>query len=415
VAFWNSAPVGEPPGTTQSWAGFEQRLVPASPLAQHLLTALDGRDWVLAPDYAAGFRMKLLPVFSLINAARSLSAATQCALHQHRLDDARTNLLALLALPGAGQESRYLIDLVGRLACSALAFAPTWQALQSPDWTDAELVELQAAWERRRFLEDTARCLEIERAGGGTWCFDLARRDLRECMRMLGVLGPVSSPPVGRYSTFRDVLSRIVPGMDKIVAGAGQVRGITGVVLWRWIWLPADQLHYSQALQEGIDYARQLADSQSAVATFAQWPRGTNAQGQPVFLIDSLLKARRLDVERIISRTVLPRFSSALNEATRLETLRSMILAAIALKRHQLRHGRLPAGLDVLVPEFLAAVPVDLGDGAPLRYRLGTNESFLLYSVGQNRLDDGGDPRPAAPNRNLTDPWDGRDCVWPQP
>src|SRR5690606_35604963 len=45
--------------------------------------------------------------------------------------------------------------------------------------------------------------------------------------------------------------------------------------------------------------------------------------------------------------------------------------------------------LDPLVPDLLAAVPVDIYDGKPLAYRR-TRQGYLLYSRGLNGTDDGG-------------------------
>jgi hypothetical protein len=70
----------------------------------------------------------------------------------------------------------------------------------------------------------------------------------------------------------------------------------------------------------------------------------------------------------------------------------------LALKAYQLKHGRLPAQLSELVPQFLPAVPVDDFDGQPLRY---DPEQKMLYSVSTNCQDDGGvqpDPRKSEPD-----------------
>jgi hypothetical protein len=62
----------------------------------------------------------------------------------------------------------------------------------------------------------------------------------------------------------------------------------------------------------------------------------------------------------------------------------------LALRAYQLTHGNLPANLNALVPEFLDAVPVDDFDGQPLRYSV---DRKIIYSVGKNLKDDGGDDR----------------------
>jgi hypothetical protein len=71
----------------------------------------------------------------------------------------------------------------------------------------------------------------------------------------------------------------------------------------------------------------------------------------------------------------------------------------LALRAYQLTHGNLPSDLNALVPEFLDAVPVDDFDGQPLRY---SPDRKIVYSVGQNLKDDGGnDSRPGPSNRPL--------------
>ena len=95
-------------------------------------------------------------------------------------------------------------------------------------------------------------------------------------------------------------------------------------------------------------------------------------------------------------------------------TLQEMAASAIALKRYQLRHETLPASLNALVPEFLTKTPRDLMDGQSLRYRSLGKASFLLYSVGEDGLDDGGDGRPDPVDADSPkSPWTGRDWVWP--
>ena len=83
----------------------------------------------------------------------------------------------------------------------------------------------------------------------------------------------------------------------------------------------------------------------------------------------------------------------------RIETMRQMTRAAIALERHRLKHGRPPETLAKLVPEFLAEAPGDCMTGRPLLYRLSNDGSFTLYSTGDNGRDDDGT---------------GDDLIWPK-
>jgi hypothetical protein len=70
--------------------------------------------------------------------------------------------------------------------------------------------------------------------------------------------------------------------------------------------------------------------------------------------------------------------------------------AAIAAERYRLVEGRWPESLDVLVPRYLAAVPTDPFDGQPLRLKR-SEDGLVIYSVGVDRKDDGG---------NISREWD---------
>jgi hypothetical protein len=60
----------------------------------------------------------------------------------------------------------------------------------------------------------------------------------------------------------------------------------------------------------------------------------------------------------------------------------------LAIRAFQKARGHLPEKLEELVPEFLAAVPADDFDGKPLRW---SKAKQVVYSVGEDLVDDGGD------------------------
>jgi hypothetical protein len=67
-----------------------------------------------------------------------------------------------------------------------------------------------------------------------------------------------------------------------------------------------------------------------------------------------------------------------------------MALTAIALKRYQLKRGKLPADLPALTPEFLASLPIDHLSGQLVIYQRLSDHRFTLRSAGDNRRDDHG-------------------------
>jgi hypothetical protein len=66
-----------------------------------------------------------------------------------------------------------------------------------------------------------------------------------------------------------------------------------------------------------------------------------------------------------------------------------LLRADVAMELFRRESGHYPDHLDTLVPRYLEAVPIDPFSGKQMRYRLTTN-SYLLYSIGPDRKDDGG-------------------------
>jgi hypothetical protein len=81
------------------------------------------------------------------------------------------------------------------------------------------------------------------------------------------------------------------------------------------------------------------------------------------------------------------------------ETYISALQTIAALRAWRDKHGDLPDTLDTLVPEYLAAIPLDAFDGKPLRYSAARH---ALWSVGDDLVDAGGGDSDAP--RNLSEP-----------
>jgi hypothetical protein len=71
------------------------------------------------------------------------------------------------------------------------------------------------------------------------------------------------------------------------------------------------------------------------------------------------------------------------------QALLDSIVAALAVERYRRDKGHWPETLADLVPDYLPKVPLDLYDGAPLRYRQ-LDDGVVVYSVGPDGQDDGG-------------------------
>lgn len=110
----------------------------------------------------------------------------------------------------------------------------------------------------------------------------------------------------------------------------------------------------------------------------------------------------------LAGRTV-PNWTRALQTLARQQTLVNQALVACALERYHLAHGDYPDSLETLSPKLLEKIPNDLIGGQPLKYRRLAPDQFLLYSVGWNETDDGGQ---VPPGGTTYANYDEGDWVW---
>ena len=81
-----------------------------------------------------------------------------------------------------------------------------------------------------------------------------------------------------------------------------------------------------------------------------------------------------------------------------------MLMMRLALHAYQLENGAYPPKLNVLVPNYVNAIPADpFGGGEALRYKI-SGKTYVLWSIGPDGKDDGGTPIPPHNKRNTPFP-----------
>ena len=94
-----------------------------------------------------------------------------------------------------------------------------------------------------------------------------------------------------------------------------------------------------------------------------------------------------------ISALLAPSERGRLNDARDLAGDRVLMLR-LMLRAYRLENGVYPPNLNALVPKYLGAVPADpFGAGEPMRYKL-SGKDYVLWSIGPDRIDNGGTPIP---------------------
>jgi hypothetical protein len=92
----------------------------------------------------------------------------------------------------------------------------------------------------------------------------------------------------------------------------------------------------------------------------------------------------------MFAATLLPERFGLAEKCAKAQASVDLARVACALERYRLAHGAYPEKLDVLALQFIAQLPHDVITGQPLKYRRTDDGQFVLYSVGWNETDDGG-------------------------
>ena len=389
--------------TTNSWDDFAADVAAHRPAMELLKEVFNRPKLDFAPDYKKGFSLLLPDLADFKRSAQMLEAAAVLDLHNGDTGAATTNICTLLALVRADHDEPILISHLVRIAMVAIAASPTWEILQTTNVTDAQLAWLQKNWEQLEFIDSTEKACEMERAMLKA-DVEKARADGAEFDRMMGFT--LSSSSSGSSS----------PGWMDLEQLGDNLKYAAGKVLWRTSWSYTEEQHFLQADQIMLETLRTMeTNGQCLKPQFDAMQAKMSSLGL-TNAGEALFRALKIpDFGDMIGGNWM---GSAVSKTIRIEAARRVVVAAIALKRFQLKHGQWPKTLDELAPEFFPLVPIDPYDGKPLRYHSDADGTFLLYCVGEDGVDDGGDPSlpPSASSTSFY--WQNnkaRDWVWPQP
>jgi len=139
--------------------------------------------------------------------------------------------------------------------------------------------------------------------------------------------------------------------------------------------LPSSRLGRLRVRQKAVVYLRDMAK----LITIAQrpWPGPLDAADTdlplPAAKPGGLLSSGAVFIHLTAETVALVRCS----------------ILAIAVERYQRQHGGLPAALDDLCPAYIDSLPLDPFTGKKLLFS-HDEETYAVYSVSTNRLDDGG-------------------------
>lgn len=252
-----------------------------------------------------------------------------------------------------------------------------WQLIQTKEASPDELLRLQNDLEKIDLLTTIIPTLRMERASNA-WGFSAPGKDLPPGLLLSHeALMDLSSGPLG--TDWKEDL---------------QFR--TRQLLWNGLRYE-DELAFLEGFQNLIEACQAAEKSLSWSETL------------------SLCKTMQTDSQPPLNRTLSNLFlrgaAAEIQSAARIQALINQAITAIALERYFKDTKTYPASLAELTPKYLHAISPDPYDGQPLRYRK-LDDFFLLYSIGLDGIDGGGDAsRETAKNY----PDKRKDIVWPRP
>ena len=349
-------------------------------------------------NYGNGFADFSLDKLYLANskrAAQRLDAAVLCDLQRGDTPSAVTNLRTMLALSKAMAGERLLISELVSIAIVQMTVTANWELLQSTNVTDEQLAQLQSDWADMDLIQSEENALAME---------SVMSRITAEQWRN-------SNAKFQEYFFMETRLN----GPDQHKTLFDEIRAETVSFEWRYWWSYPDELKMLKGQEIMRETGRMIETNRSFQAAIT-------AESQKTAALQGKTANDQSDMNNVDMHSILSQDISAWGAVHRKteaeEVARQVVMTAMALKRYQLKHGNYPPDLDSLVPEFVPAVPLDPVDGQPLRYRPNADGTFLLYSIGQNGVDNGGDPSIEKGVTGSNYYWQNShalDWVWPQP
>lgn len=323
------------------------------------------------------------------------------------IDGAESDLRAMLVVVNDLEREPLLISQLVRMGCASILQRHLWAVLHSRSWDAEALARLQSVAESSApAVTSMLRSLEGERAGALLELLGSTGSDPSEIFSSHdGGLGAgATSTTLEMPETVDDAVGMAVPFLERFLDWA---RTRVLFPIWQFGW-------GDQAIAQYLAGMGLLLEDGRTAKSAGDLMRGERTP--LVALINPETPYRRL--RSFYAAALIPALERAVGRAFRLETDRSLLMAEIAVHRYRTRHGRWPDRLEVLVPEFLSALPVDGMDGKPVRYRPTEDGGFVLWSVGEDGVDDGGVTQlPQSPWHGRSySPWlRGKDAVWPRP
>jgi len=312
-----------------------------------------------------------------VNATRIFRLRAQAQLASGNSAAAFAELGYAFRLERAYRSELALISGLVRTACVGLIESTIWDGLAGRQWAVRELVVIEGQLARLKLAEDCRFVFATERGFGNAFCLNFAENGPD---KMFEQMKPLEDLGMASFTRFDRIVFRMMP------------RGWSYQVMVRnnefFDWLLAS---LDDSDQEGrIRFPKSIPSSRDWLGSHPAAP----GIGK---------------ISKMISEQSLPAFDAGCRRYFYAHTRTEETRLACALERFRHAKGEFPERIEALVPAFMEAVPDDVFDRKPLRYRRNDDGGYDLWSIGPDGKDDGGKIDPTKDDQSQDD-W-----IWHMP
>ena len=317
-------------------------------------------------NYEDGFgsTSSLLPILAeLKRCTQVLQLRADAELADGQSAKALDDVKLLLYLNNSLRNSPFLISHLVRFAIVSYDLQPIWEGLAEHKWSDEQLVALDEELGKLDFLADYGFIMRGERA------FAIASfENQRRTRKMI---------------SYTDA----------------------GVITNKLTFMPSAYFYQNELAIARMQqqWVLPLVDTNSRTISPAAFQRANDA-------VQAQMK--HYSPYKVQALMLFPAIAATVRKFAAIQSSIDLARVACALERYRLAHGEYPETLDALAPQFIETLPHDIINGQPLHYRREANGPFVLYSVGWNETDDGGQ---VVLNKNGSVDREKGDWVWQYP
>jgi hypothetical protein len=342
----NGFPFASPPQTPA--ADVLKALSSFNPALEELRQASRRPHARIPLNYENGFdsASELLPwLANMKRSAQFLQLRILAEEQNHEGSQALEDIKLLLRVSDCIREQPFLISHLVRIAITAITLQPVYEGLAQHCWTDAQLAELEQTLANEDFFADYEFAMRGEKV-------------------------------VAIATIEKQRITRKIESVD-------DSSGTNKIVTLSLRWAPT-----------AFFYGTELAFAQMHQQFIVPLVNTTNRTVSPAALREAQAamqaQAKYYSYYKVQAQAVFPAIASGIKKFTMIQAQVDLARVGCALERYRLAHNEYPETLAALTPEFIAQLPHDLINGQPLQYRHTDGGKFMLYSVGWNEKDDGG-------------------------